>query len=70
VQQLSSSNTELAAEREQLTADKDRMVPQLEQARWQARQLERKLEEAAAAKDTAEQVCGRGVGVCVAGSTA
>jgi phage shock protein A len=56
VEELTSARTELAASVEQLSADKERLVPQLEQARWQARQQEKRAEEASAARALAEQV--------------
>eukprot|EP00878_Enallax_costatus_P020112 GHUV01021244.1.p1 GENE.GHUV01021244.1~~GHUV01021244.1.p1 ORF type:complete len:553 (+),score=211.39 GHUV01021244.1:1407-3065(+) len=56
VQELTSIRAELSSSVEQLTADKEKLVPQLEQARWQNRQLEKRLEDMAAAKQAAEEV--------------
>ena len=56
VQELTSTRAELSSSVEQLAADKEKLVPQLEQARWQNRQLEKKLEDMAAAKQAAEEV--------------
>lgn len=58
VEELACAHAELTGSVEQLTADKDKLVPQLEQARWHSRQLERKLEDLMAAKQSAEQVRG------------
>lgn len=56
IQELTGTSAELSGTVEQLTVDKEKLVPQLEQARWQNRQLEKKLEDMAAAKAAAEQV--------------
>lgn len=58
MEKLNTAHAELTGSVEQLAAEKEKLVPQLEQARWQNRQLEKKLEDIAAAKQLAEQVCG------------
>lgn len=56
VEELASAKAQLEASLEASGAAKDKLVPQLEQARWQNRQLEKRLEDAAAAKAAAKQV--------------
>jgi hypothetical protein len=56
LQQAADAKSAAETERDQLAAEKEQLLPQLEQARWQSRQLERKLEEATAGKNVAEQV--------------
>lgn len=56
LQQLGEAKATAEAARDQLVAEKEQLLPQLEQARWNNRQLEKKLEEAAAGRNKAEQV--------------
>jgi malic enzyme len=56
LQQVADAMSAAETERDQLAAEKEQLLPQLEQARWQSRQLEKKLEEATASKSMAEQV--------------
>ena len=42
---------------ESAVEERDKLGPQLEEARWQARQLERRLQEGLAAQHAACQVC-------------
>lgn len=56
LQQAADAKSAAETERDQLAAEKEQLLPQLEQARWQNRQLEKKLEEATAGKSMAEQV--------------
>lgn len=56
LQQLGEAKATAEAARDQLAAEKEQLLPQLEQARWNNRQLEKKLEEAAAGRSNAEQV--------------
>lgn len=54
--------SELAAIKDQceaLSSEKAKLQPQLEQARWQGRQLERRIEELSTAKSELDQVHGR-----------
>lgn len=61
MEELGTARSELAASLEHMTAERDKLLPQLEQARWQNRQLEKKLEETAAARSTAEQASDRSI---------
>lgn len=56
LQQAAGAKSAAEAERDQLAAEKEQLLPQLEQARWQNRQLEKRLEEATAGKSEAEEV--------------
>lgn len=56
LQEAADVRTAAEAERDQLAAEKEQLLPQLEQARWQNRQLEKKLEEAVASRSKAEEV--------------
>jgi malic enzyme len=56
LQQAADTKASAEAERSQLAAEKEQLLPQLEQARWQNRQLEKRVEEAAAGRSAAEQV--------------
>lgn len=56
VDELNTAQIELTGRVEQLTSEKDALLPQLEQARWQNRQLEKQLEQVTAAQQLAEQV--------------
>lgn len=57
LQEAADARSAAEAERDQLCAEKEQLLPQLEQARWQNRQLEKKLEEAVAGRSKAEEVC-------------
>jgi chromosome segregation ATPase len=56
LQEAADARSAAEAERDQLSAEKEQLLPQLEQARWQNRQLEKKLEEAVAGRSKAEEV--------------
>lgn len=56
LQLLATAEIDLTASVQSLTAERDRLVPQLEQARWQNRQLEKKLEDANTATAVAQKV--------------
>jgi len=56
LQLLATAQIDLTASVQSLTAERDRLVPQLEQARWQNRQLEKKLEDANTATAVAQRV--------------
>ncbi len=56
--ELESQQADAQSTIEALNADKGRLVPQLEELRWQGRQLERKLEDMRADKEAAAQVGG------------
>lgn len=55
---LASERDALASERDALAADKAQLVPALEAAKWQGRQLERKLNEAMANREEGAEVGG------------
>ncbi len=55
----------LMEERDRLADERDKLVPALEKERWQCRQLERRLGEAAEEGQAAAQVLPRASGLCL-----